>query len=128
LLPNEALARVMDANLRKVGGVKYDANGTAFAEEIRKSFPADIPPLGSQETVMSFEQQQNGGSTDVGDVSWRVPTAGSRAATWVPGTASYPWQAVGGYRRTSPASCWSANASRRWITGSSSGKTARGRT
>jgi aminobenzoyl-glutamate utilization protein B len=94
LLPNEALARVMDANLRKVGGVKYDANETAFAEEIRTSFPADIPPLGSQETVMPFEQQQNGGSTDVGDVSWRVPTAGLRAATWVPGTASHSWQAV----------------------------------
>jgi aminobenzoyl-glutamate utilization protein B len=94
LLPNEALARVMDTNLRKVGGVKYDAPETTFAQEIRKSFPADALPLGSQESVMPFEQRQNGGSTDVGDVSWRVPTAGLRAATWVPGTASHSWQAV----------------------------------
>ena len=34
------------------------------------------------------------GSTDVGDVSWNVPTAGLRTATWVPGTASHSWQAV----------------------------------
>jgi len=35
-----------------------------------------------------------GGSTDVGDVSWAVPTAGLRAATWVPGTSAHSWQAV----------------------------------
>ena len=34
------------------------------------------------------------GSSDVGDVSWAVPTAGLRTATWVPGTASHTWQAV----------------------------------
>ncbi|HAK51308.1 MAG TPA: amidohydrolase, partial [Gammaproteobacteria bacterium] len=39
------------------------------------------------------------GSTDVGDVSWNVPTTGLRTATWVPGTASHSWQAIaaGGY-------------------------------
>ena len=35
-----------------------------------------------------------GGSTDVGDVSFAVPTVGLRAATWVPGTSSHSWQAV----------------------------------
>ena len=34
------------------------------------------------------------GSTDVGDVSWVVPTAGLATATWVPGTAAHSWQAV----------------------------------
>ncbi len=94
LLPNDVLARVMDANLRRVGGVKYDVVEQAFAEEIRKTLPADAPPLGSQAEIMSFEPRQNGGSTDVGDISWRVPTAGARIATWVPGTASHSWQAI----------------------------------
>ncbi|MFV0278515.1 MAG: amidohydrolase, partial [Parahaliea sp.] len=31
---------------------------------------------------------------DVGDVSWQVPTAEMRAATWVPGTAPHSWQAI----------------------------------
>jgi aminobenzoyl-glutamate utilization protein B len=35
-----------------------------------------------------------GGSTDVGDVSWTVPTAGLSTATWVPGTSAHSWQAV----------------------------------
>jgi len=34
------------------------------------------------------------GSTDVGDVSFAVPTVGMGAATWVPGTPAHSWQAV----------------------------------
>ena len=34
------------------------------------------------------------GSTDVGDVSWVVPTVGLRTSTWVPGTAAHSWQAI----------------------------------
>jgi aminobenzoyl-glutamate utilization protein B len=34
------------------------------------------------------------GSTDVGDISWVVPTVGMSAATWVPGTSAHSWQAV----------------------------------
>ena len=35
-----------------------------------------------------------GGSTDVGDVSFAVPTVGLYTATWVPGTPAHSWQAV----------------------------------
>jgi len=34
------------------------------------------------------------GSTDVGDVSWVVPTTGFTTACWVPGTPAHSWQAV----------------------------------
>jgi len=34
------------------------------------------------------------GSTDVGDVSYVVPTVGLEAATWIPGTPAHSWQAV----------------------------------
>src|SRR5262249_2912216 len=34
------------------------------------------------------------GSTDVGDVSWVVPTTGFMTACWVPGTTAHSWQAV----------------------------------
>lgn len=44
-------------------------------------------PLRSRETPMF-------GSTDVGDVSQRVPTAQIRAATWPVGTPAHSWQAV----------------------------------
>ena len=34
------------------------------------------------------------GSTDVGDVSWAVPTTGFSTSCWVPGTPGHSWQAV----------------------------------
>jgi aminobenzoyl-glutamate utilization protein B len=33
-------------------------------------------------------------STDVGDVSWTVPTIGFAAATFVPGVSAHTWQAA----------------------------------
>lgn len=47
------------------------------------------------EGVSSFDPNAKpGGSTDVGDVSYNVPTVGFGTATWVPGTAAHSWQAV----------------------------------
>jgi len=95
LLPNEALQRVVWENLNEVGGVHYDETERAFAQLIHQSLPDDAPPLESAQDVLPFDWVRTGfGSTDVADVSWAVPTAGLRAATWVPGTASHSWQAV----------------------------------
>ena len=96
LLPNEPLARAMHDNLTRVGGVSYTEEERRFAELIRTSLPEDVPPLEASEQVEPFEVREvgSGGSTDVGDVSWAVPTAGLRTATWVPGTSSHSWQAV----------------------------------
>lgn len=49
------------------------ADERTFAQEIAKTYPA---------------------STDVGEISWPVPTAGMGAAMWVPGTSAHSWQAV----------------------------------
>jgi aminobenzoyl-glutamate utilization protein B len=94
LLPNDVLGRVMDADLRSVGGVRYSATDTSFAETLRKTF-ANPPPLaGAAEIAPYTVDEVMYGSTDVGDVSWVVPTAGLATATWVPGTAAHSWQAV----------------------------------
>lgn len=94
LLPNEALARVMDRNLHKVGGIQYTPEEQAFAEKLRSSFDAPAPPLSLAAEIAPYEMKDGGGSTDVGDVSWVVPTAGLRTATWVPGTPAHSWQAI----------------------------------
>ena len=44
--------------------------------------------------MQPFAPRTTKGSTDVGDVSWVVPTVGFGAATWVPGTAAHSWQAI----------------------------------
>lgn len=93
LLPNETLAKLVDTNLRTVGGYTYTPEEKAFAEKIQKTFTVTPPPLSSTSSVSEVDLL-SGGSTDVGDVSWVVPTAGLTTATWVPGTAAHSWQAV----------------------------------
>jgi aminobenzoyl-glutamate utilization protein B len=95
LLQNETLGRMMDANLRMVGGYNYSNDENIFAQKIQESFSGKIPSLESTNKISVFQMQGGiGGSTDVGDVSWVVPTVGLSTATWVPGTAAHSWQAA----------------------------------
>ena len=96
VLPNEALGRVMHANLTAVGGVEYTEEEHQYAETIQTSFLEGAPPIERAMVIEPFEVVEvgTGGSTDVGDVSWTVPTAGLSTATWVPGTSAHSWQAV----------------------------------
>jgi aminobenzoyl-glutamate utilization protein B len=96
ILPNESLSTVVDRQLQLVGGVKYTPEEQKFAEALTKTFPPDFSlPLGSQEQVQPMLGARGlGGSTDVGDISWIVPTAGLGAATAVPGTPGHSWQNV----------------------------------
>jgi aminobenzoyl-glutamate utilization protein B len=96
LLINKTLAAAMQKNLEKAGGVQYTAEETAFAQALQKTFDFTIPAIASAATVKPLKEPggSGGGSTDVGDVSWNVPTVGMHAATWVPGTPAHSWQAV----------------------------------
>lgn len=92
VLPNRNLAEIMHQNLSRVGGVYYSTAEQVFAEKLSQSFEQSF--LGMETEILPLEIRQGMGSTDVGDVSWVVPTAGMRAATWVPGTAAHSWQAI----------------------------------
>ncbi|NIP14701.1 MAG: amidohydrolase [Pseudomonadales bacterium] len=94
VLPNETLARRVHAHLVGLGGISYSADERRFAEQIQATLGESLPPLSRAERVEPFQVRQNMGSTDVGDVSWKVPTVGFYAATWVPGTPAHSWQAV----------------------------------
>jgi aminobenzoyl-glutamate utilization protein B len=94
VLLNESLARLQKANLDRVGGYRFTAEEQAFAEALRRTLPATGLPLGSQEGVQPSAVTPSGGSTDMADVSWNVPTVQLTAATWVPGTPAHSWQAV----------------------------------
>lgn len=94
LLGNETLAKVMDTNLRLVGGYTYTAEEKEFATKIQRTFTNEVPPLESTNIIQPLRVSDGSASTDVGDVSWAVPTVGMSAATWVPGTAAHSWQAV----------------------------------
>jgi len=94
LLINKTLAQNMQNNIDKVGGVQYTAEEIVFAKKLQTSFLAKSESIDSAAIVKPLQIYKNLGSTDVGDVSYTVPTVGVRTATWVPGTSAHSWQAV----------------------------------
>jgi aminobenzoyl-glutamate utilization protein B len=97
LLPNMVLSELMYRNLVKVGGVTYTPEEEAFAKKIQSSFDYKAPDVHAATGIDSLKAHttgEGGGSTDVADVSWTVPTIGLSTATWVPGTSAHSWQAV----------------------------------
>ena len=94
VLANETLQQLLHANLAKTGGVTYNKEEQLFAETLYTSLLKPSRAIGSQQEIDPFTRSSSFGSTDVGDVSWVVPTGGIRVATWVPGTSSHSWQAI----------------------------------
>jgi len=93
LLPNNSLAEVLGTNLRSLVNLKYSAEETQFALRLQESM-IKPQPLDKITEVLDTSGDVSKGSTDVGDVSWVVPTAGFSTACWVPGTPGHSWQAV----------------------------------
>jgi aminobenzoyl-glutamate utilization protein B len=96
VLPNEALTRLLDKNLRLAGGgFRYTPEEQSFAEALRRTFSVEgALPLGSQEGAQPPATGYESASTDVGDVSWVVPTGQLTTATDVPGTPGHSWQST----------------------------------
>lgn len=93
ILPNETLARVVKSHLVSLNDLKYNEEEQRFAVRIQSTL-SDPPSLSGIGMVQDVSGQVGKGSTDVGDVSWVVPTAGFSTACWVPGTSGHSWQAV----------------------------------
>ena len=93
-LRNNTIQKIVYDNLVSLGGINYTDEENKYAKEIYKTFIKPGLKIGSQKLIAPFKDSHSYGSTDVGDVSWVVPTAGLRTATWVPGTAAHSWQAV----------------------------------
>lgn len=96
LLINKTLASLMQENLEKVGGVVYTEEEKAFGKKIQASFFNKAPSIEEASTIKPLQKETNagGGSSDVSDVSYVVPTVGLEVATWIPGTSAHSWQAV----------------------------------
>ena len=83
--------RVVDENLRWLGPISYTPEEQAFARVIQHS--TGVPESGMDGRIKPLEQQlpdPPGGSTDVGDVSWVVPTLHLTVTT---APAKAPWHA-----------------------------------
>jgi aminobenzoyl-glutamate utilization protein B len=82
LLVNETGAKVLHKNMELIGPIKYTPDEIAFANKIMKEYGAE--PLGINGNIKAMEitrPDPDGGSTDVGDVSYIVPEITLNAAT-----------------------------------------------
>ncbi len=112
LLPSGALSRVVTSNMRGIGAPSYTDEELEFASRIAESFPKQqkIDNLRKQK-VPDWERyvdvdlvtdildpwdegEVSPGSTDVSDVSWKVPTMEFSTATFVLGAPGHSWQHV----------------------------------
>jgi aminobenzoyl-glutamate utilization protein B len=106
LLYNTPLSDAMQRVFDRVGGPGFDAGDHAFAAKIQATLgPDDIGsayrkagieprPEPLCDYVLPIDQKGEAmiGSTDVGDVSWKVPTVQARVATHAIGTPGHSWQ------------------------------------
>jgi aminobenzoyl-glutamate utilization protein B len=89
ILVNTAGAKLLDSNLRMLGPITYTEAEQVFARELQKA--AGVDPKGIDGSVKPLEGQElEGGSTDVGDVSWLVPTLHVSVTT---APVDVPWHA-----------------------------------
>jgi aminobenzoyl-glutamate utilization protein B len=96
-LPNATLAKVTHEAMQAFGGIEYSQKEQEFADKIRPTLSKRaVRQIGNEQKIMPFTDDiyHATASTDVGDISWNVPTTGFVTATWVPGTAPHSWQAV----------------------------------
>src|SRR6202023_719318 len=97
IIGNDALAPLVQKNLEEVGGFTMSEPEKAFAVELQRTLSIDtVPSLDETHLIESLrpaEPNVPSASTDVGDVSWTVPTIGFTTATFLPGGAPHTWQA-----------------------------------
>ena len=106
LLGNKVLEQAMHDNFRRLGPPEFDEEDRAFArriqatvteEDIASAFrrfgiPPTEAPLCDAIVPLDAVGADMRGSTDVGDVSWAVPTVQARGATYAIGTPGHSWQ------------------------------------
>ncbi len=103
---NKAIAEDMYANIKKVGLPQWSADDEALAKGLQhelkqpeRGLPKKVPELRApkQETQPDedggFGQQQpmGGGSDDIGDISWNVPTVVLMYPSNIPGGPGHNW-------------------------------------
>jgi aminobenzoyl-glutamate utilization protein B len=107
LLANVPLEKAMYDNLQRLGPPPFDDldraraaefQATLSEEDIESAFRrAGVPvrdgvPLCDLIVPLDAKSAPMMGSTDIGDVSWAVPTVQARGATYAVGTPGHSWQ------------------------------------
>jgi len=92
---SKPLAEVMFAEIQAVGMPEWTADDQAFAKAVQKMLGRDTTGLSAeaQDTLRESDQGMGGGSDDIAEVSWNVPTIRLRYPGNIPGTTGHHWSA-----------------------------------
>jgi aminobenzoyl-glutamate utilization protein B len=99
VIPNMPLAQLLEKNLRLVGAPTFSEQEKLFARRLQapltEQFGTEFPLAIDEEIHRTLENPPpSKGSTDVGDISWRVPTGGIRTSCMVANSPGHSWQNV----------------------------------
>jgi aminobenzoyl-glutamate utilization protein B len=100
IIPNLPLSKLVLRNLQKVGPPKFDEADLTLAKQLQVPLRADFglkdPKVLNDaiEELPAKPEEAKGGSTDVGDVSWLVPTGGLETVCFPAGSPGHSWQNV----------------------------------
>lgn len=99
LITNTPLSELLHKNLVAVGAPKFSPQDRAFARRLQQPLIEQFGtkfPLAIDETIYPVAQSSkpSKGSTDVGDISWFVPTGGIRTTCLVAESPGHSWQNV----------------------------------
>jgi aminobenzoyl-glutamate utilization protein B len=100
ILPNRPLSQMIAGNFALVGPPRFDDADRRLARQLQEALRTDFGQKEQQplkERIEPLPEQPfpaEGGSTEVGDVSWRVPTSGFSAVCFAAGSPGHSWQNV----------------------------------
>jgi aminobenzoyl-glutamate utilization protein B len=93
VLPSLPLSQLLQRHLKRVGPPLFNSDEVAFARKTQLESKED-KGLATGIEAFATEPTLSPGSTDVGNVSWVVPTGGMRVACYTYGAPSHSWQIV----------------------------------
>lgn len=95
-LPNDEMAALVGRSLQKVGGISLDEREMAFAREVASVSGANASLIDRLSIIVppADEGYEAYVSSDVGNVTWAVPTGSFRYSCFTPGGVGHSWQQV----------------------------------
>ena len=99
IISNGPLSDLITENLERVGAPKFNENEQTFARRLQEPLVAELGtsfPLSIDERVhrATPASKLSKGSTDVGDISWRIPTGGLKTSCFPADSPGHSWQNV----------------------------------
>jgi aminobenzoyl-glutamate utilization protein B len=99
IIPNMPLSQLVTRHFKRIGPPRFSPEDLKLAAQLQETVTRQFGTKEKKvlsDTVLEIQEQPQWirGSTDVGDISWHVPTGGLRVACRPIGSPGHSWQFV----------------------------------